>query len=137
VPYDLEFGVLANSIMAAAQIQLSVPAFNQSVSTPFFIAVGDVSSTGLLQTADMTFPSCPCTTEFTVEGSAQASGGNGTFASFSDPVSLILPPGWTYTLAYQQLVAAGVPEPNAGRLALVGLCLVCIAAVRRAAVARD
>jgi hypothetical protein len=132
--YDLEFGFTADTILAVAQIQLSVPGFNQNVSTlpvlaPFPGGVGNVSSTGLLQTSDMTFPSCPCTTEFTLGGSAEASGGNGTFASFSDPVSFILPPGWTYTLAYQQQVAAAAPEPNSGILGLIGLGVLCIAFV--------
>jgi hypothetical protein len=94
-------GQNSQTIQAAAVLSLSVPLFNQDASTPLFLPVGDgdFTFTGLLQTGSMTFASCPCSAEFILEGGAVASGEDGTSASFSDPISFALPPGWTYTPA--------------------------------------
>ena len=95
--YDVDLATNSQTIQAAATLSLSVPLFDQDAATPVFIPVGDGDHTftGLLQTASMTFASCPCTAEFILEGRAVASGEDGTSASFTDPVSFALPPGWT------------------------------------------
>jgi hypothetical protein len=87
---------------------------------------GNGSFSGLLQTLDLTL-NAPFTTEFQLAGKATVTvaGGNAS-ASFSDPVTFILPPGWRYTLASQQATSA-VPEPSAG--SMLGLGILVLVAV--------
>lgn len=88
---------------------------------------GNGSFSELLQTSDLTL-NAPFTTEFQLAGKATVSvaDGNGS-ASFSDPVTFILPPGWTYTLASQQ-AASAVPEPGAGSMLGLGILVLVAAA---------
>jgi hypothetical protein len=83
----------------------------------------------------MTFNNEPFTTQFELLGDASASvagpGASGS-ASFSDPVSFILSPGWTYTLASQEPSGAGpTPTPEPSSLALLGLGLASIGFIGR------
>lgn len=133
------FGMLANATVtlnagrhsyAEGDLTLSVPAFAQDIK---FVAntflSGNGTFTDLLETGSMIFVSCPCTTEFSLNGSADANGVSGS-ASFSDPVSFILPPGWTYTLASEQTSA--VPECPSLLLTLTAVLLWRIFSGRRA-----
>ena len=128
--YDVVLGTNSQTIQAAAAMSLSVPLFDQDAATPIFLPVGDgnFTFTGLLQTGSMTFASCPCSAEFILEGGAVASGEDGTSASFSDPVSFVLPPGWTYTLASD---ASSIPEPGSLVFVLIGLAGVFLGRRRR------
>ena len=56
--YDVELGSNPGTIEATGNLELTVPLFDQDISTPIFVTGG--SFTGLLQTASMTFVSCPC-----------------------------------------------------------------------------
>jgi hypothetical protein len=129
--YDVDLATNSQTLQASAALSLSVPLFDQDAATPLFIPVGDGDHTftGLLQTASMTFASCPCSAEFILEGGAAASGDDGTSASFSDPVSFVLPPGWTYTLASD---ASSTPEPGSLVLVVIGLAAVFLRAALRA-----
>lgn len=126
------FGIIDNATItlnagnhsyAESSLALNVPAFSQDIN---FVAntflSGNGTFTDLLQTGAMTFVSCPCTTEFSLNGSADANGVSGS-ASFSDPVSFILPSGWTYTLASQQTSASAVPEGSSLLLTLTAFAL--------------
>jgi hypothetical protein len=121
--YEVDLGVNPQTVQAAGSVSLSVPLFDQTASTPMFLPVGSgaFTFTGLLQTGSMTFVSCPCSAEFILDGGVVASGEDGTSASFSDPVSFMLPPGWTYTLASSESV---VPEPGSLVLVVIGLAAV-------------
>jgi len=124
VPYTIDL----RGPGAKAIIGLAVPSFSQNKSksdTGFDGALGDF---GLLQTGDMTFVKGPFTTEFSVGATASVSGGDGDYAEFSDPVTFILPPGWTYTLASQE--ATAVPEPSTLSFAIISLGLVGISVIR-------
>ena len=111
-------------------LTLEVPAFAQSKT---FFADSKISGNGdfkgMIETGLMIFVKCPCTTEFTLAGEASAGEalGPSASASFSDPLTFVLPEGWTYTLASQETSSA-IPEPNT--IALISSVLV-IFAIRR------
>jgi hypothetical protein len=91
---------------------------------------GNGSFSELLQTFDLTL-NAPFTTEFQLAGKAIVTLADGNAsASFSDPVTFILPPGWTYTLASQQATSA-VPEPGAGSMLGLGILVLIAVAQRR------
>jgi hypothetical protein len=77
------------------------------------------TKTGLLDAGLLIFVKCPCV--FTLELSAGAGAANGGSASASDPITIELPPGWTYTTASQAPLAT--PEP-VGFLPVGGALLV-------------
>jgi|HubBroStandDraft_1064217.scaffolds.fasta_scaffold00293_23 hypothetical protein len=139
------FGMVANynlqvdatrGAAAIADLALYVPQFGQRITEAVdSLTSGNHSFSGLIQTGDMTFNNEPFTTQFELLGDASASvagpGASGS-ASFSDPVSFILPPGWTYTLASQEPSGAGpTPTPEPSSLALLGLGLASIGFIGR------
>ncbi len=128
----VKFGVAANytltvggaggpdGALGVAEIDLQVPLFEFSKS-----GVNGVNGTlpGLLDSGSgFIFAQCPCVFSLTLL--AQAAAANGASASASDPLTLELPPGWTYTLASQQV--ASTPEP--GPLFSVGGALLALGA---------
>jgi hypothetical protein len=85
----------------------------------------DGTFSGLLQTKQISVVCC----DLRLLVAAQIGAGFGVQGTLSDPLSLILPAGWNYTLspapvdlsAYDQF--AGVPEPSTALLLTAGLTI--------------
>ncbi|HXN46118.1 MAG TPA: hypothetical protein VN893_05720 [Bryobacteraceae bacterium] len=80
-----------------ASVQLNVYEFEQSQSKDWST---NGTTTGLLNTDQLTFASCPCVFTLGLTASASAASGIGQTASANaqDPFTINLPPGWTYTI---------------------------------------
>jgi len=80
-----------------ASVQLSVLEFDQAQVK---LWSSDGTTTGLLNTDQLTFASCPCVFTIVLNASASALSGIGQTASANaeDPFTINLPPGWTYTI---------------------------------------
>ena len=112
--YNLQVDVSGEGGSASADLFFHVLGLDFVQGVDAFTS-GNGSFSGLLQTPQFTVNVAvdgTFTTEFQLAGNAVAGAGIGSAsASFSDPVTFILPPGWTYTLASQSAVSA-VPEPS-------------------------
>lgn len=104
--YTLTVGGLgAPGATATASLDMQVPLFDFDSKVIVFQQNG--TSTGLLDSSQFIFAHCPCV--FSMSLIAQAAAGNGGSASAADPVTINLPPGWTYTAASQDFTT---PEPG-------------------------
>jgi hypothetical protein len=75
----------------------------------------------------LTFPKCPCVLE--IDGAAAVNVSSGASGTAQDPFTINLPPGWTYTLASQEIAATA--EPRGQFLIGSVLAMVCIFLLRR------
>ncbi len=106
----------SNGADGIADVGMAVPLFGFNKQVGSLLTGGTIS--GLLNSSQFTFVKCPCV--FSATFSAEAGAVNGGSASATDPITINLPPGWTYTAASQ---ASAVPEP-AGLVGIGGVLLV-------------
>lgn len=123
--YVLSVSTSGPSDSATAQVGFTAPGVVGG-SASLLIEPGD-AVTGLADSGvfsgQFTMQNCPasgnlCSFLVSWGGDAEAEGTSS--ASFSDPLSIGLPTGWTFTLASQEVAA--VPEPSSLSLTLLACC---------------